>query len=76
MNIDSFEEIFDISSKKLVRKHPDTFTTYQVKQSSSSKPFFTDRSLNQNRNVSLQDKYEKQQCQECIRCDHIIDFEC
>jgi hypothetical protein len=65
----------DTSSDNLTRPRRDTYTIYEVKQSSG--PFFTDRKSTQNRNTSiLQEKYKKQQeCEECLRRDHIIHHE-
>ena len=64
-----------MTSDDTPRLRRDTFTTYQVKQSSGS--FFTDRKPHQNLTVPiLQQKYKKQQeCQECIHREHIIRFE-
>src|SRR5690348_10373393 len=54
------------------RPRRDTYTTYEIRQSSGA--FFTDRIPNKNPSTSiLQEKYKKQQeCQECIHRDRII----
>lgn len=69
------DSVFYTPSANLIRQRRDTFTTYQLQKPSES--FFTDRKSNSTANVAfLEEKYAKQQqCQECIRRHHIINYQ-